>query len=366
MPRIDLDKLRRASVRLGEAVLDPAFWPELMEEVCVALDARGALLVKSDDRAPETTPCTESIREIVDAYFREGWHKRDLRTRGIPLLNHGAAVFTDQEITTAEERAWQPYYGELLNPYDIPWFAGAGFRAGQATWVLSVQRTARQGPFEEDETRLLGGLSQYLTEAATLSTAVGRLALSSAANALGAISHPAIAVDNLGMVIEANPAMGSMLNEDIYIRNNRLVISDPLAQSALDALGLRMTASTDAKAFGDCEPIVIRRRTAAPVVVRTLPVPAAARSPFVGARAILTFETLEPRRPPDAELLAKAFSLTPAEARLAALLAAGKSLSAAAEEFGITRATARIQLKAVFAKTGTHRQSELVALLARL
>ena len=36
----------------------------------------------------------------------------------------------------------------------------------------------------------------------------------------------------------------------------------------------------------------------------------------------------------------------------------------AAGELGLARETARNQLKAVFAKTGTHRQGELIALLA--
>ena len=36
------------------------------------------------------------------------------------------------------------------------------------------------------------------------------------------------------------------------------------------------------------------------------------------------------------------------------------------ESSKMTRATARAQLRAVFAKTGVHRQSELVALCARL
>ena len=94
--------------------------------------------------------------------------------------------------------------------------------------------------------------------------------------------------------------------------------------------------------------------------------PAAARSPFLGARAILTLVPVEPRRPPEPALLAGALGLTSAEARLASLLASGTSLEDAAAELHISRETARSQLKVVFAKTGTHRQSELVALLARL
>jgi DNA-binding CsgD family transcriptional regulator len=41
-------------------------------------------------------------------------------------------------------------------------------------------------------------------------------------------------------------------------------------------------------------------------------------------------------------------------------------LRTAAEELGVARDTARNQLKAIFAKTGAHRQSELVELLTKL
>jgi DNA-binding CsgD family transcriptional regulator len=60
------------------------------------------------------------------------------------------------------------------------------------------------------------------------------------------------------------------------------------------------------------------------------------------------------------------FGLTPAEARLASIMAEGANPEEAAEELHISRDTARNQLRAIFAKTTTHRQSELVALLSRL
>jgi DNA-binding CsgD family transcriptional regulator len=56
--------------------------------------------------------------------------------------------------------------------------------------------------------------------------------------------------------------------------------------------------------------------------------------------------------------------LTPAEAKLPG--SSGAELKAVADELGVTHETARNQLKAVFAKTETHRQPRLVALLARI
>ena len=57
------------------------------------------------------------------------------------------------------------------------------------------------------------------------------------------------------------------------------------------------------------------------------------------------------------------FGLTKAEARLALRLAGGASLASAAEAFDVKLTTIRSQLQQVFAKSGTSRQAELVALL---
>lgn len=64
-------------------------------------------------------------------------------------------------------------------------------------------------------------------------------------------------------------------------------------------------------------------------------------------------------------LLRELYGFTPAETRLAMVLAAGKSLGEAAESLGVSRNTAHSQLTSVFAKTGTGSQSELVRLLHR-
>jgi DNA-binding CsgD family transcriptional regulator len=97
-----------------------------------------------------------------------------------------------------------------------------------------------------------------------------------------------------------------------------------------------------------------------------LPVDGTARSHFLGARALIVPTDLGRKAAPRPDVLAHAFGLTPAEAKLAAIIARGESPEQAAEQLGIARETARNQLKSVFAKTDTHRQTELVALLSQI
>ena len=66
---------------------------------------------------------------------------------------------------------------------------------------------------------------------------------------------------------------------------------------------------------------------------------------------------------PEVARLRVEFGLTKAEARLALRLAEGSSLASAAQAFSVKLTTIRSQLQQVFAKTGTCRQTELVAMI---
>lgn len=67
-----------------------------------------------------------------------------------------------------------------------------------------------------------------------------------------------------------------------------------------------------------------------------------------------------------APALEKIFGLTAAEGRLAAELSRGIPLATIAQSRNVSIATLRTQLASIFGKTGTSRQPELVALLARV
>lgn len=360
---IDFEKFSQAAVRLGETVLDPTVWPEVMQQICASMNVRGAALLQGDVRTPDV-PRTPAVSEAFDHYFNEGWHERDIRARGVPLLLRGQRVITDQDVVTPDEMKRDVFYNECVYANGLKWFAAVGFFAGRSCWALSMQRTAKQGPFESEEQTALAALSPRLTEVATLSTLVGQSVISDTTDALARMGQPAIVMDRRGLVLGTNSAAESLLDDEFRITKRRICIFDRLANSKLETL-IRQIAIPPEVASVPIEPFIIRRAQKRPIIVRICPVSGAARAPFLGGRAVLLLSELGAGRPPAPHLLTQAFDLTPAEARLAALIATGAGPEEAARMLGIARETARNQLKAVLGKTGTHRQSELVAMMSK-
>jgi DNA-binding CsgD family transcriptional regulator len=363
---VDLRKLDDVTARLGDVVLDPAGWPSFMDEVCAAVGATGAAMLQSDIRT-EDIPRTDSISDyFTRTYFPSNLHLTDIRAaRGVPLMLAGTDVITDADLFGSEtEMLRDPLYA-TLGEFGLKWFAGVGFRAGSALWGLTIQRSPKEGMFDADEVKALAKVSARLTEAATLSTVVGRSAITGITNALELIQIAAIAVGRFGTVIGMNPLADACLGHDLTIRNSRLTLRDRQANADLTRLIDQLSHTSDMLTLPS-SPIVMRRIDKRPIVIQMQGVPPAARSPFLGARAILLIRDLEGNAAFDQTLLATTFELTPAQARLATRLARGDSIEDAAHEAGIAIATARNQLKAIFQKTGTHRQAELVALLHKV
>lgn len=361
--KIDDEQLSKVLNRLGEAAVNPEAWRGIMDDICKAVGASAALLLQSDIRTPDV-PRTDSIAEATDLYFRNNWHLRDPRAKGFPRMMAGEVV-TDLDVMSPEQIRADPMYNELLFPSGYRWFAGIGFWADSAAWALTLQRTGREGAFEARDKQRLAQLAPRLTETATLATAMGRVALTSMTDVLDRVRQPALVLNRDGLVLRTNAMADRGFDDEIRIRERRLVLRDKQAMMRFDQLTSMIRSMPDAAAI-PASPILVRRTTKPPVVLRLLPVDGAARSVFLGARALLILSNLSPRPAPDSALIGQAFDLTPAESRLAALLATGTSIASAAERLRISRETARNHLKAIFSKTGVHRQSELVTLVSQL
>ncbi|MBQ69287.1 hypothetical protein CL689_04415 [Candidatus Saccharibacteria bacterium] len=254
-------------------------------------------------------------------------------------------------------------------PVEAPCFSTAVCDLARAVAVRSTvgpsRRASRQSPLGEEIERLLAQLRAGLSEAANLSGLIGRSALTAATSILNQIGQPAFAISATGLVLEVNAAAERLFGQEIRVLNRRLYVTDKRANAEVRRLVEQLRVEREDQAVPTTL-IVVRRTRRPPIVMRVLPVPLAARGPSPGARALLTLRDVDEKTIVDPELLVRAFGLTNAEARLASLISVGESIKHAAEELSISPLTARTQLKAIFAKTDTHRQSELVALLSRL
>lgn len=156
----------------------------------------------------------------------------------------------------------------------------------------------------------------------------------------------------------AVPAMGSIALACVIVgRDDRRVV-------CLEVHG------RDVRAPGRPDPGDLLRQLA-PHLVRAWRIGRASRSMLATAVRVASpsysgaeaASAAHPAGLPVAARLRTEFGLTKAEARLALHLAEGASLASAAQVFNVKLTTIRSQLQQVFAKTGTSRQTELVAML---
>ena len=210
-----------------------------------------------------------------------------------------------------------------------------------------------------EEERILSSFAQRMIEIAAVSAGEG--AGTSITSALNTMRLPAVSLDPHGFVIDVNSGARALFDNNIKIRDRRLFIREVEARALLKA-----SLACDRSKFASlmAEPIIVQRREKLPVILRVWPLCGVAHEQDV--RWMVTLNALGPKPGPPPVILAKTFQFNGPESKLASVLARGAPLQTAARELQIPWQTARNQLKSVFAKTQTHSQSELVALLMQI
>ncbi|MER9963206.1 helix-turn-helix transcriptional regulator [Mesorhizobium sp. M0045] len=356
----DLDSISSA---FAQAALDPGLWGSAMEAVSEATRSYGAILFDANNHLPGI-PRGRTLEPSFDEYVRGGWIHRDIRYRIAPVLHQrGAGV--DLDIVSEAEMARHPYYQEFLAPFGLRWFAGVKVAAGDDLWCLSIQRTSRQGPFDRREVIELADLSQRLGTAAAFASAIGYARFEAACDAFMATGTPAAMLGRDGAVVGINGPAEALLDQDLRIVSGRLVSGSRNATDTFDRSLNELLRTPGSAAM--VPPVQLPRPHSGgrPLLAYLLRLPKVTHNSLSPCQAAAVFVDPDIRSRPTETVLMSCFGLTLAEAKLAGMLAGGDCLLAVAEHLCITYETARNQLKAVFAKTETHRQSDLMALLSR-
>lgn len=175
------------------------------------------------------------------------------------------------------------------------------------------------------------------------------------------LSSPVILVDRQSTLLHANHAGQRSLESGDYIiaRQGRVDLQIPIPQKPSLASMIASAWSSD-DPRGHALRVVSADGHVAVLTVRALK-HVSVRPGFGRAEAALFLSI--PRPAFDSEVLQTVFDLTPAEARLAEQLVWGEDLAGLAEQWNLSRETLKSQLDRLFHKTGTHRQTQLVAVL---
>ena len=374
-----------------EAALEPAKWPDVLGRLADEFGAQSAAAFVVDVSIAEVGFIAVSgldprlIDDYVEYYAQvDPWNEYlGKRASGRPIVSQ--TVMDDQAFERTE------FYNDFLRDQNI-FHAMGGFvvRSGALAFLCGVQRPRERGAFAAGDLERMKELFPHLERAIRIHRRLVREGglRDGMTAALDRMPLAAILADRFGRAVWMNrPAEDLVRHADgLRLRDGRIEatvnngVSGELRRLMLGAATAAggNASPARARAAGHGEEVAPAAESGGmlqlprpwplrPLTVMVTPLPASVRL----AEAALDFDLARPtalllisdperavQLPTDH--LARTFGLTGAEAKLAAALATGTSLTDYADAARITIGTARWYLKQALAKTGAHRQSELV------
>jgi DNA-binding CsgD family transcriptional regulator len=362
------EKTERALEACYDAILAPTRWPSALQSMAESFGAASCTLYEHDrENSPAPVPMSVeheafSARWARNQAYAPDPHVGPYLQKTTSFIRAGWTSAVEHDLSTEEERCTIPFYQETARPEKREWFAASFFLVDGGDWCLPIFRG--DDPFTREDATRLAWVGPYLGKIVGLAQKFAAFDAASKLSALERVSSAAVVMDATGRATQMNLPAQNLLGADFNLVRGRPAANDPASNRRLqELLSFALHAERgSAQAFA---PVVVDRDEAPWLLVEAMPVTAFGSDFFSPGRVILLLTDLRAPLCPEATQLCAAFGLTVAEAKLAAKLASGSGIDAAASSLGVSRETARSQLKAVFAKTNTRRQAELAGLLAR-
>jgi DNA-binding CsgD family transcriptional regulator len=342
---------------------DPTRWPQTLEEIRCALDARlfGFIRIHRDD-CPQLLGTPHLVEQHLQRYFADEWHGRDPRaaqlTSATPMR-----LTTDADVLEPEVLRDHDFYRDFAAAEDVPHSVFWRIDDTPRSYVFTALFGRAHGPAGATELALLRKLQHRATAAALLSNRLQNSRDGGVLEGLAATGVAAVALGWRGEIVDTTPEGQSLVDRHLRVHEGRLTSADPVAARAFArlaaALGTR-PGQVNLEAF------MISRPGRHALLCLPILNAGAGLDIFRDVRAVLIFRDLDGARATNPSVLRSMFGLTVAEAEVANLVASGASLEAISATRQVELSTTRAILRAVFKKTGVHRQSELSALLGRL
>lgn len=371
-----LDLVGRAYEAAADA--DAEHWPLFLDALAEATKCEGTVVWLHDpadnsarlrDAGASFVSNVRFAPEFLRSYVEHYTHTNVL-LEGLDALDEGAVMNSSSVIRRAELQETE-YYNDWLRPQGVGYCAGGPVLKRNGTVaMLSLSRLERRGPFTDAHLRLIQLLMPHLRRACLLHQRLTRLRAerSGALAALDLLPNAVWLLDPDGCLLFANRAGRELdrCRDGLWIgRDGRPTAVDSRERSALQHL-ITATIAAGQGRGGASEGAMCVRRPGLPEPLHVMLYPLRGDALLSGSSVAMFI--FDPARTPlpHAELLRTFYGLTPAEARLACALAQGASVEDYSAMRQLSVNTIRTHLKHALEKTGVHRQSQLVALVAKL
>lgn len=375
--------------RIYDAALEPQRWPEVLGEVADACNAtRGVLLTPLHSPAqggffmPFNVPGHISERWAIKR-IAEDPYAQVLVSQG---LFRAGAVFDGRDLVPHTVVVETPFYRDLLEPLDAGRLCIAiVFDAADAhalPTVLTISRRERDAPFEAMQMKLLQRLAAHISRALGVMFHLrdGQFQLACSHVALNRLAAGVVLLDGQGSVQFCNTAARQQLktNQSVALRAGtvgsceRLMLVSNLNHQLSTAFQRLLSQAVSPLAVAPehfSNALLLPDSEGRPsCVLHASPLGSASVLAVgkIAPKAIVFMYDLAAvgKLPPG--VLCELLDLTPAEARAALQILQGGSADTMARRLGVSINTFKSQLKAAYAKSGTHRQADFLKLLLAL
>jgi len=348
---------------------EPALWEEVAARLSEQLQAPALAFI---DHNFTTGQGDISHAAGISPRFRSVY-RADFAAQN-PWLNanHDLPIgkcLTGAELVPNWELVRTAFYRDWLRPQRLhQCILAAIFRcAGTASFLLALRPLERM-PFDAADRQCFLSLLPELRCAYELGLrfAANRSRAEVMREVLEMLPEPILIVDREGYPTFANQAAELLLSKRDGLTLACGVLAANSGQETRELRQLLQAMAgggTEHRLVGE-DMLLSRPSGAPPLIIRVAPV-AYASIDGSGRTSGVALAFVRQVDPSDvARRLGGYYHMTPAEAQLATLILKGWSLAAAASELRITKNTARTHMKRIYLKTATHRQVDLIRLLA--
>jgi DNA-binding CsgD family transcriptional regulator len=369
-----MSEAEQLSLLIGEiydAALDPALWPRVQGLICGRVHGHASTLYWQD-----------SVRQTGNVYYQVGispdyerlYFEKYIGMNplypALPFLEVGG-VHTVADLLPYDEMRKTLFYKEWLRPQGFLDVAFSNLEKSITTSVVfTIIRRERDGMVDDEMLRQLRLIMPHIRRAALIGKVIDLKTMEAAslADSLDGIVAAMFIVDAAAYIAHANASGHAMLANGSLLRSlgGKLAANDSEAERALySVFAAASNGDIAVGARGFAVPLTARNGER--YVAHALPLTSGARRQAGIAYAATTaiFVTkAELNLSSPTETIAKLYKLTPSEIRILLAVIEIGALPAVADALGISKETAKTHLNSVFSKTNTHRQADLVKLVA--